>query len=404
MKKWIIILLTLLLSVKFFACSDIKKSNHYPIIEPESGLYFGIIHENITQDVIHEYKNWLGFTPAAYGKYVCFPLSQQCLDELDRFVHEIAPTGGIVLITLEPMNGLEVISEKDCHDIASLCRKYEELGLSIMIRFAHEMNGSWYPWSQQPSLYKKKFRMLAQSIHSLTHNTAMLWAPNSGNGYPFSGGQYEAKNGTKEFTLLDTDGNGILDMNDDMYTPYYPGDDVVDWVGMSVYHWGQSYPWLENELPEARVFSDIITGNYNGKNGDHRAVVDFYAMFCSEDGYNKPMAITGTAAFYNTEQDGENELNIKKTWWRQVYNISSDTDESLDISQHFPQIKMINWFDIQKIEAEAQGALIDWSISENHEIRAAFMQDLVREKNGKIYILSAEDFIKSKASRSTTGK
>ena len=27
-------------------------------------------------------------------------------------------------------------------------------------------------------------------------------------------------------------------MSDDPYAPFWPGDDVVDWVGMSVYHWG----------------------------------------------------------------------------------------------------------------------------------------------------------------------
>ena len=32
-------------------------------------------------------------------------------------------------------------------------------------------------------------------------------------------------------------------MSDDPYTPFYPGDQWVDWVGLNVYHMGQvSHP------------------------------------------------------------------------------------------------------------------------------------------------------------------
>jgi soluble lytic murein transglycosylase-like protein len=66
----------------------------------------------------------------------------------------------------------------------------------------------------------------------------MLWAPNYGGGYPFASGQYNALPGTSDFALLDTNHDGVLNMSDDPYLPYYPGDDAVDWVGMSLYHWG----------------------------------------------------------------------------------------------------------------------------------------------------------------------
>jgi beta-mannanase len=136
-----------------------------------------------------------------------------------------------MVITLEPFDGLDAVSENDCKDFAALCARYEKLGLGVMVRFAHEMNGSWYPWCQQPTLYKEKFQLLAQYVHAKTQNAAMLWAPNSGGSYPFSGGAWEATPGTADYPVLDTDGNNRLDMNDDMFTPYYPGDDAVDWVG-----------------------------------------------------------------------------------------------------------------------------------------------------------------------------
>ncbi|MDD5017078.1 MAG: glycosyl hydrolase [Eubacteriales bacterium] len=360
-------------------------------LEPSYGYYFGVVNGNLSEDTINDYNSWLGFTPASYVTFVNFPLNQEDTDTLNGFIEEIAPTGGIAVITLEPMEGLDAVNEKDCQDFADLCAKYENQGLGIMVRFAHEMNGSWYPWGQKPTLYKEKFRLLAQYIHESTQNTAMLWAPNTGGGYPFSGGQYEAKPGSSEYSVLDTNKDNKLDMNDDMYTPYYPGDDAVDWVGMSVYHWGNCYPWFENELPEARSFSDFITGDYNGLNGDQRAVPDFYTMFCNDGVHNKPMAITETAAFNNTETEGESELAIKQAWWNQTYNISGDTDQALDISIHFPKIKMINWFDIEKNESEAKNNLIDWRISGNSIIRAAFTHDLKLVINNNKYVLSAKD-------------
>ena len=35
-------------------------------------------------------------------------------------------------------------------------------------------------------------------------------------------------------TALDTNKNGILDAGDDAFSPYYPGDQYVDWIGVSL--------------------------------------------------------------------------------------------------------------------------------------------------------------------------
>jgi hypothetical protein len=62
---------------------------------------------------------------------------------------------------------------------------------------------------------------------------------------PTAGGQYQAKCDATNTAIpcsdchaLDTNANGYLDQSDDMYSPYYPGNQYVDWVGLSVYHFG----------------------------------------------------------------------------------------------------------------------------------------------------------------------
>lgn len=54
-----------------------------------------------------------------------------------------------------------------------------------------------------------------------------------------AGGNYSVSSGSSEWHALDTNGDGWVDMSDDPYTPFYPGDQWVDWVGMNEYHMGQ---------------------------------------------------------------------------------------------------------------------------------------------------------------------
>lgn len=50
--------------------------------------------------------------------------------------------------------------------------------------------------------------------------------------YPY--GQTLTANSAADIALLDTNNNGELDADDDSLAPYYPGDDVVDWIGVSI--------------------------------------------------------------------------------------------------------------------------------------------------------------------------
>ena len=238
-------------------------------------------------------------------------------------------------------------------------------GVPVIVRFAHEMNGSWYPWSQQPGAYAEAFRRVADAVHANAPGSAMMWAPNYGGGYPFAGGQYEAKPGTADFAALDTDHDGALTMSDDPYGPYYPGDAAVDWVGMSLYHWGERYPWGENELPEQNKFTDQLTGNYVGANGDDSPLPDFYRVYGQDHG--KPVAIPETAALYAPGAGGVDELAVKKAWWEQLFSPA--------IPAGYPQLKMINWFEWDKNETEIKGR-VDWTVTDSAEVRDAFTSAL----------------------------
>jgi mannan endo-1,4-beta-mannosidase len=97
-------------------------------------------------------------------------------------------------------------------------------GLPLGIRFNHEMNGVWYPWAESdgkgasingnnPGDYVKVWKHVhdifeAEGANSLV---AWIWAPNIVNNLP-------ARHQTPEYLAS-----------------LYPGDEYVDWVGLSGY-------------------------------------------------------------------------------------------------------------------------------------------------------------------------
>lgn len=329
-------------------------------LAPESGALFGV-NLDWHNKSLAEFAKDLGQKPAVSVSFTGFPLTTKDEDDLRRAVEQIRADGQMMLLTLEPHNGLATITEETAAALAKDLAEFNDDGVPVIVRFAHEMNGSWYAWSQQPQAYKEAFQTLANAVHSTAPGSAMMWAPNYGGGYPFAGGQFEAKPGTPEFAALDTNGDSALTMDDDSYAPYYPGDDAVDWVGMSLYHWGNTYPWGENELPEPHKFADQLTGNYSGANGDDSLLPDFYGVYGTQHG--KPVAIPETAALFAPSAGGESEAAIKEAWWSQLFSPGTH--------QQFPQLKMINWFEWDKEEVEVKGR-VDWTVTNAPGIRDSF--------------------------------
>jgi hypothetical protein len=333
-------------------------------LAPVDGSYFGVSLD-WEHDSAAAYAKRLGRKPAVYVQFVPFPVDADARGYLGQAVDAIAEHGGSLLLTLEPHSGLGAVTKDSAEDLARLVAGYNQRGVATFVRFAHEMNGSWYPWSQDPAAYVAAFGTVAEALHRLAPAAATVWAPNYGGGYPFTGGRFTAQPGTDAYRTLDTDGDGTVTMSDDAYSPYWPGDDAVDWVGMSIYHWGTAYPWGENEQPEAGKFVDLLTGDYHGGGGDERAVPDFYAVY--GDGHNKPVAVTETGAFYAPGRGGAAEDAIKVTWWKQV------TDP--DVARRFPRVQMINWFEWDKAESEI-GGRVDWTITRSPGQAAAIAADL----------------------------
>jgi hypothetical protein len=331
---------------------------------PTDGALVGV-NPDWENQTLQKYADAIGRRPAVAVSFADVPISAVERENVLAAGMQVARNGGVLLLTLEPTSGLAAVTPEIAADAAAVLADVEQNGTAVIVRFAHEMNGSWYAWGQQPTEYIAAFRTMSTAIREGTESAAMMWAPNYGGGYPFAGGVSQAQPGTAEFVALDTNADGALSMTDDPYAAYYPGDDVVDWVGMSLYHWGSTHPWGENEMPEPHKFVDQLTGEYNGLGGDDREVPDFYSLYGVARG--KPVAIPETAALVVPRGDAATELAIKQAWWRQV--LAEETSVQL------PELRMINWFEWFKFEPEV-GADVDWTITSDRASADLFTADL----------------------------
>ena len=160
----------------------------------------------------------------------------------------------------------------------------------------------------------------------------MVWAPNIGMGYPFRNSGYDGYIPTPDsldplrvanFRELNTDNTGtsanILDPLDDPYTPYYPGDEYVDWVALSVYNYNHDATTHQT----TPVTLDVLSSGKTSLIGNS-LVNNFYQNFVIAR--NKPFLIAETGSAYVTNDAAfpgylapeanptETELTIKESW------------------------------------------------------------------------------------------
>ncbi|KAI9032094.1 glycoside hydrolase superfamily [Hyaloraphidium curvatum] len=256
-------------------------------------------------------------------------------------VQEGGQSSSILLITLMPEIDMDRIEDKTFTEVADQCAYINlHYGVPILLRFAHEMNGNWNPYGQKPIAYRRAWRRLVPLIRARTNLTATMWAPNMGENYPYTSTPLVVRPGDAELAEMDTNGDGFVDVRDDPYSPYYPGDDLVDWVGMSVYWFGQQWPETLNLVPPPQRFVDVIRGQYRTSIAAG-ITYDFYARF--SEGHSKPMAIPESGAvFYSLPvAPGDGQLAIKEAWWRQVYNTT--------VFAQFPRLKLVSNFEESKV-------------------------------------------------------
>ena len=171
----------------------------------------------------------------------------------------------------------------------------------VLLRFAHEFNGSWYPYSGEPSQYVAAWQHIHDRFAATRANDYVewVWSANHIN----------------------------YDEHDDM-TLYYPGERYVDWTSLDGYNWGTNHDWTEWDS-----FQDLFAAAY------HTLVTNYP---------NKPILI----AEYGTAEPAD----LPSEDWMQ-YGNNSDRRENKAawfydtlavIEQRYPAIRGLGLFNLDK--------------------------------------------------------
>lgn len=122
---------------------------------------------------------------------------------------------------------------------------------AVYLRFAHEFNGSWYPWRVTPadvSTFKAAWTRWAALVRQHFPGARIVWCPNAGSSYGY-----------------------------DIRT-LYPGDSVVDVIGVDQYNF---WPWANTAAELKAKWEATERGGPKGP--------ESFRRFAAERG--KPMAL-----------------------------------------------------------------------------------------------------------------
>jgi hypothetical protein len=139
----------------------------------------------------------------------------------------IAAIGSVPLVVWEPWYAgqMDSITLRDITSgawdsyIAKWGKQAADYGKPVMVRWGHEMNGNWYPWSgprngNDPALYIAAYHRVHDLVRKAgARNVVWVWSPNC---------------------------NSVPDTPENAAERYYPGDRYVDWIAIDGYNWGTS--------------------------------------------------------------------------------------------------------------------------------------------------------------------
>jgi hypothetical protein len=208
----------------------------------------------------------------------------------------------------------DVASGRHDRYIGDIASDVAEWDGPLFIRFAQEMNGTWYPWGKhqnEPAEYIAAWRHVHR-IFAERGAGHVTWVWN-----------VSEKNHPESLGL------------------WYPGDDVVDWVAVDGYNWDAPQYWREH--------------------GDTWRLLDrvFRPSFDDIDTFvpaDKPRMIAETA----TNERGD-DPGMKAAWICDAFGRA--------LPEVLPEVRAVLWFDEPTNEG---GWIVPWPIDSTDVSRAAF--------------------------------
>ena len=252
-------------------------------LEPRAGAYIGTVAEASEQ-----------FRPL--GSYLT-NIDEMNQDDLYYPANNMITNDDVVSMIGWTIYSLDNVDYEQVRRVLDNLSRYNK---PMLIRFANEMNCS--PLGDDPARYIEVFRRVADMIHEYP-NFAVVWSPND---------------------------LGALDRP---FEYYYPGDEYVDWVGVSCYmiQYFQGNP--DTDYKNSVYF---MTGDYAWATNKIKPVMDFMR----KNNIQKPVMISeggvATSSSYGNAYEAWSTPRFRNMLWYLVMK--------------YPQIKMINYFNVYRAD------------------------------------------------------
>lgn len=280
-------------------------------------------------------------------------------------------TDADIYLTVYPNSGLDAVTDSDILSLALQIRTIQGDGRTVFLRWAPEFSGDWMVYGLQPTAFKQVWSRMYSIIKDVAPETVVVWSPNTGYSYPF-GATLAQIPSAEDRLALDTNGDGQLTNADDPYSPWYPGDDQVDWIGISLYYKGPDFANI-NEAQPAGFFYNLIHGE-NPFYPQRAPTVDWYQTYCEQKPTKACMISEAGAAWHSdaalVASAPNTQVELQQAWWRDSFlNVSF-------LNEH-PRIRAYYQFEYDKFEND--GGIVDerdYRISNDTAVLQAFLADL----------------------------
>lgn len=259
--------------------------------EPEKGVRYGITVDSTSRESLPNESMTL--------IYINFGDDSQ-LAYIRRKLEEAAAKGIAVEIAWNVTGeGNEIASVPyntgHIDNVLALLKDFPTI--PFYVRFAAEVD----VWTVKadPAAFKNSFAYIANAVHTYVPNAAVVWSVNMVSGW---------------------------DVNVD---DYYPGDEYVDWVGVSLYL--QKYFLGQNDQSENGKINEIMF--FSGKSADPITALE---KIINTYGNRKPVMVAEGGVSHYINSLGEDASVWSQVYLRKMLNY---------IPIMYPQVKLIAYFD-----------------------------------------------------------
>jgi hypothetical protein len=268
--------------------------------EPRAGIYFGSACDADPRSGTYQWDKVKSYYPKKNTAYLIYlDFKKEEIQGFDRYFQDARENDIAVELAWNTYDSDTMRHIKNEKEYVERTAKYlKDLNIPVFLRFACEMNigenGS------DADAYINAFRYISDTMKRLAPNVAMLWSPN------------------------DISATGRT------YAQYYPGDEYVDWVGLSSYTVRYFQGKKDWGVQQDGIDSTYFTGQYANP-------ITKIKPFIEEYGNRKPVMISETGIDHYARLEKEDLTEWAKIQLRRLYAYGPMV---------YPELKGIFYFNV----------------------------------------------------------